>query len=56
MSAYLDHSVTTSQSFVTGCYVARCSCGAESRPSTHKPVVDAWRKQHYDAARRGSNV
>lgn len=25
-------------------------CGAISPASTHKPVVDAWRKQHYAEA------
>lgn len=26
-------------------------CGAESYPSTHKPTVEGWRKQHYAEAK-----
>ena len=40
------HSVTT-RLLETGRYHAVCACGAESDRVTHKPIVEAWRKNHY---------
>lgn len=28
-------------------------CGAQSKPTSHKPAVEVWRRQHYTAAARG---
>lgn len=45
------HSVTTRQDH-KGRWLAVCSCGAECpRPSTHKPLIDQWRTQHYQENR-----
>lgn len=46
------HSVTTRQDSATGRWHAICSCGETCpRPSTHKPLVDQWRSQHYQESR-----
>lgn len=47
---YSVHSVTTRR-LETGRWVAKCACGEESPRSSHKPVVDTWRKEHLKAAR-----
>lgn len=29
-------------------------CGAQSKPTSHKPAVETWRKQHYTDMSRGA--
>lgn len=43
--------IRTTQSRVTGRWVAGClTCKETSPASTHKPLVDAWKRDHIKAA------
>lgn len=47
----MKHSVTTRQG-PDGRWHATCSCGETCpRPSTHKPLIEQWRTQHYQENR-----